>query len=158
MELCGSVPEISRMPADMKVSDFLYYCAKNHGLAPDAAQKQIKKLTEELFMSEFIDNRIKILSKGQTQRVSFAQALIHNPENLILDEPFTGLDPAQIIKFRNYIKDLSKTKSILISTHILSEVSNLCDNAFIMDQGQIFPVKDLSKIEEEFIQITEGNK
>jgi len=154
MEICGYVPEISRLPPDMKVIDFLYYAAKAHKLDMKTAEKRIEKLSKELFMSEFIDKRIKILSKGQQQRVSFAQALIHNPDNLILDEPFSGLDPAQIIKFRNYIKDLGKTKSILISTHILSEVSTLCDKAYIMFKGRLHEVLNLKKIEEEFIKIT----
>ena len=97
---------------------------------------------------------MKILSKGQQQRVSFAQALIHDPPNLVLDEPINGLDPSQIITLRELIKKLSKTKTILISTHILSEVNNLCSKAFIMNQGKIYQVKNLKDIENEFVALT----
>ena len=155
MELCGYVPEISCLPPEMKTIDFLYYAAQIHKIPVQDAARIIEKLTKDLFLTEFLDKRIRVLSKGQQQKVSFAQALIHNPPNLILDEPFTGLDPAQIIKFRNYIKDLGKTKSILISSHILSEVSNLCSQAYIMYKGRLFKVKDLNNIEKEFLEITE---
>ena len=155
MELCGYVPEISSLPPDIKAIDFLYYAAQNHKMCPQQASERIEELSKEFVMEEFLNKKIKILSKGQQQKVSFAQALIHNPPNLILDEPFSGLDPAQIIKFRNFIKDLGKTKSILISSHILSEVSNLCSQAFIMYQGNLYKVKDLKNIEQEFIEITQ---
>lgn len=158
MKLCGYVPEISCLPPDMKTIDFLYYAAQNHKIPVEKAAYIIENLTNDLFLSEFLDKRIKVLSKGQQQKVSFAQALIHNPSNLILDEPFTGLDPAQIIKFRNYIKDLGKTKSVLISSHILSEVTNLCSQAYIMYKGRLFKVNDLNNIEKEFLEITEDKQ
>ena len=158
MELCGYLPEISCLPPDMKVYDFLLYAAACHGINKTQALKQIEKLSKDFSLSEFLYNKIKTLSKGQQQRVSFAQALIHNPPNLILDEPVTGLDPAQIIRLRNYIKDLAKNKAILVSTHILSEVTNLCNKAFIMYRGKIFAVQNIKNIEWEFLQITEENK
>ena len=158
MELCGYVPEILQLPPDMKVIDFLNYAAKAHNLPAEKTKLRIEQLVKDFFMSEYLDKKIKILSKGQQQRVSFAQALIHNPPNLILDEPVTGLDPAQIIKLRNYIKDLSKNKAILVSTHILSEVTSLCNKAFIMYRGKIFAVQNIENIEWEFLQITEEKK
>ena len=154
MELCGYVPEITQLPPDMKVIDFLHYAARCHGLTKEQAEESIKKQVEAFNLSDFLNNKIKILSKGQQQRVSFAQALIHNPPNLVLDEPINGLDPSQIIAFRELIKKLSKTKAILISTHILSEVNNLCSKAFIMHQGKIYPVKNLAEIEKEFVALT----
>lgn len=158
MELCGYVPEISQLPPDMKVLDFLIYAAKAHNIPVEKINSRIDQLVKDFFMSEYLDKKIKILSKGQQQRVSFAQALLHNPPNLILDEPVTGLDPAQIIRLRNYIKDLAKNKAILVSTHILSEVTNLCNKAFIMYRGKIFAVQNIENIEWEFLQITEENK
>ena len=155
MELCGYVPEITKLPPDMKVIDFLNYAAKCHNLSYESAQSRIQKLCEDFELSEFINNLIKNLSKGQQQRVSFAQSLIHDPANLVLDEPINGLDPSQIIILRKYIKEMSKTKSILISTHILSEVNNLCKNAFIMNKGRLYNVKDLANIEQEFLNLTE---
>ena len=154
MELCGYVPEITQLPPDMKVIDFLQYAAKCHELTKEQTEENIKKQVEAFKLSDFLNNKIKILSKGQQQRVSFAQALIHDPPNLVLDEPINGLDPSQIIAFRELIKKLSKTKAILISTHILSEVNNLCSKAFIMHQGKIYPVKKLSDIEKEFVALT----
>ena len=155
MELCGYVPEITQLPPDMKVIDFLNYAAKCHGLTKELAQKSIQKQVDTFNLSDFLNNKIKILSKGQQQRVSFAQALIHDPANLVLDEPINGLDPSQIIAFRSLIKKFSATKAILISTHILSEVNQLCSKAYIMNQGKIYTVKNLDKIEEEFIALTE---
>jgi len=151
MELCGYVPEITALPPDMRVIDFLSYVSKLHKLDQNTAEKRIEKLIKDFELSDFINNRIKILSKGQQQRVSFAQSLIHDPPNLILDEPVNGLDPAQIIAFRKYVKELGKTKAVLISTHILSEVSALCTKAFIVINGKIKPVKDLNNIEQEFM-------
>ena len=156
MELCGYVPEITQLPPDMKVIDFLYYAARCHGLSKEDAEKSIENQIKTFQLSDFLNNKIKILSKGQQQRVSFAQALIHDPPNLVLDEPINGLDPSQIIAFRELIKKLSKTKAILISTHILSEVNNLCLKAFIMHQGKIYPVKNLKDIEKEFVALTKN--
>ena len=154
MELCGYVPEITQLPPDMKVIDFLNYAAKCHGLTKDQAKESIQKQVAAFNLSDFLNNKIKILSKGQQQRVSFAQALIHDPANLVLDEPINGLDPSQIIAFRELIKKLSATKAILISTHILSEVNNICSKAYIMHQGKIYPVKNLANIEKEFVDLT----
>ena len=154
MELCGYVPEITKLPPDMKVIDFLHYAARCHGLSKEQAEESIQKQIEAFTLSDFLNNKIKILSKGQQQRVSFAQALIHDPPNLILDEPINGLDPSQIISLRELIKKLSKIKAILISTHILSEVNNLCSKAYIMHQGKIYPVKNLANIEKEFVELT----
>ena len=154
MELCGYVPEITQLPPDMKVIDFLNYAAKYHGLTKEQAEESIEKQIKAFNLSDFLNNKIKILSKGQQQRVSFAQALIHDPPNLVLDEPINGLDPSQIIAFRELIKKLSKTKAILVSTHILSEVNNICSKAYIMIQGKIYPVKNLGQIEKEFVDLT----
>ena len=158
MELCGYVPEVSCLPPDIKVYDFLLYAAKNHGLNRAQAQKRIDELSKDFSLSDFLHNRIKILSKGQQQRISFAQALLHNPANLILDEPISGLDPAQILTLRKYIKKLAQDKSILISTHILSEVNQLCSTAFIMQRGRLYSVNNLNNIENEFIKITQEVK
>ena len=156
MELCGYVPEISRLPVDMKVIDFLTYAAKVHKLNEQTARQRVTKLCQDFELSDLLDKLIKNLSKGQQQRVSFAQALIHDPPNLILDEPINGLDPSQIIKLRAYIKDLSRNKAILISTHILNEVNKLCGKAFIMHEGKIYSVEKLDKIEEEYLKLTAG--
>ena len=158
MKLCGYVPEITRLPPDMKVIDFLMYAAKCHNLNAETTKERIKTLCNDFQLSDLLNNLIKNLSKGQQQRVSFAQALIHHPPNLILDEPINGLDPSQIIAFRTYIKELSKNKAILISTHILSEVNNLCQNAFIMHKGQLHKVQNLANIENEYLKLTSAEE
>ena len=113
-----------------------------------------------------MNKKIKELSKGYAQRVSFAQALIFNPPNLILDEPFSGLDPAQIIQIRQLILELAEQKSILISTHILQEVHNLCNKVAIMNNGklkifgsenQINSHYNVTNIEEAFLKIVSEN-
>lgn len=88
-----------------------------------------------MFHRKVLYKKIKTLSKGQQQRVSFAQALIFDPPNLILDEPVSGLDPAQIMQMRKLIQKLSKTKAILMSTHILQEVYSLCTKLYIIMKG-----------------------
>ena len=155
MELCGYLPEISSLPPELKVYDFLLYAAASHNLNKAAAQKRIEKLSKDFSLSDFLNNKIKNLSKGQQQRVSFAQALIHDPPNLILDEPVSGLDPAQILTLRKYIKKLGEQKTILVSTHILSEVNQFCSKAYIMQQGVLYNVKNLNNIENEFIKLTQ---
>ena len=100
-------------------------------------KESIEKTVEQCSIEKLLDKKIKNLSKGQQQRVSFAQALVHNPPNLILDEPISGLDPTQIIQMRNLIKKLSKKKAILMSTHILQEVYSLCSELYILNDGKI---------------------
>ena len=137
MEKIGYVPEIPSLPSNMFVLDFLHYAGLTHGLTGDDLSKGTQKVIKECSLEKLLDKKIKTLSKGQQQRVSFAQAIIHNPPNLILDEPISGLDPAQIIQMRELIKKLSKDKAILMSTHILQEVYSLCSSLYIMNNGEI---------------------
>ncbi|WP_038073472.1 ABC transporter ATP-binding protein, partial [Treponema sp. C6A8] len=136
MSLTGYVPEVSNLPPELKVYDFLKYAAKTHGLSDEAVEKALEDVIKKCNLGEVSSKKIKTLSKGFRQRVSLAQALIFNPPNLILDEPITGLDPLQIVELRKDLKELSKTKSILISTHILQEVEELCDNVVVIKNGK----------------------
>lgn len=136
MRLTGYVPEVSNLPPELKVYDFLKYAAKTHGLSDEALDKALEDVIKKCNLGEVSSKKIKTLSKGFRQRVSLAQALIFNPPNLILDEPITGLDPLQIVELRKDLKELSKTKSILISTHILQEVEELCDNVVVIKNGK----------------------
>ena len=105
MEYAGYVPEISILPPDMYVYEFLEYCAKLHSIKD--VKIAVDTVVEKCSLSKVLKQKIKTLSKGYKQRVSFAQAIIHNPPNLILDEPISGLDPAQIIQLRKLIEELS---------------------------------------------------
>lgn len=167
MKLIGYVPEISALPPDMTVKAFLNYAAQVHGLNPEKSQEAILRVQKECNLEALMSKRIKTLSKGQQQRVSFAQALIHNPPNLVLDEPISGLDPAQILQMRTLIQKLSQTKAILMSTHILQEVYSLCSNLYIVSQGtitasgteqQIISQANTKTLEEAFIKLTEGKE
>jgi len=134
-ECTGYVPEVTELPKDMVVFDFLKYAAKVHGLsnAEEGALEVIKKCG----LKEVASKKIGTLSKGYRQRVSFAQGIIHQPENLILDEVMSGLDPNQMKEMEKLILAYAKNHAILISTHILGEVHNLCKNIVIMNKGKI---------------------
>ena len=125
-------------------------------LSASSALQSIKFLVSKLDLESLLTKKIKTLSKGQQQRVSFAQGLIHNPANLILDEPNSGLDPLQIKQLRTFIKELSQTKAILMSTHILSEAVNLTSEIYIIKKGKIVKAKDLQNLENEYLEIMEN--
>lgn len=133
----GYVPENPCLPSDMTVSEFLFFAGKSHRIMEKELENRFQTVAQQCSLENLIDKKIKFLSKGQKQRVSFAQALIFNPQNLILDEPFSGLDPAQIIQIRELIKKLSAEKAVLISTHILSEIASLCSHLYILCGGKI---------------------
>jgi ABC-2 type transport system ATP-binding protein len=165
MKYIGYVPEIPLLPKDMRVLDFLHYAADTHGIAKEKTEEACVLVIKECSLEKLLSKKIKTLSKGQQQRVSFAQAIIHNPPNLILDEPVSGLDPAQILQMRDLIKKLSKTKAVLMSTHILQEVRSLCDNLYIMSNGkitasgsedEIINQAGMKSLEEAFIKLTQG--
>lgn len=165
MKYTGYVPEIPLLPKDMRVLDFLRYAADTHGIPKDKTEEACELVIKECSLEKLLSKKIKTLSKGQQQRVSFAQAIIHNPPNLILDEPISGLDPAQILQMRDLIKKLAKTKAILMSTHILQEVRSLCDSLYIMSNGkitasgteeEITKKAETKSLEEAFIKLTQG--
>lgn len=125
----------------------------------------IKKVIKDFSLEDVLTQKISTLSKGYSQRVSFASSLIHEPEILILDEPSSGLDPNQIIETRKIIKKLSKIKTILFSTHIMSEAENLCDDVVILQngklitQGSVEEIKKKSKaknLEDAYINLTKN--
>ena len=164
-DFIGYVPEQSVLPPEMKVIEFLRYAGELHRLSGDKLTASIEAVVEKCSLGDVLDKKIKKLSKGYQQRVSFAQAVIHNPPNLILDEAITGLDPAQILQMREIIINLSKTCSILMSTHILQEVRSLCDSLYIMSNGKITASgteEEITKkagtksLEEAFIKLTQG--
>ena len=134
----GYLPENNPLYYDMYVKEFLEFALKIHHseLAIDS-NKRIKETIDLVGLNIEQHKKIGQLSKGYKQRVGLAQALIHNPEILILDEPTTGLDPNQLAEIRNLIKELGKEKTIIFSTHIMQEVQAVCDNVIIINKGKI---------------------
>lgn len=166
-ELIGYVPEKSILPPDMYVLDFLKYSASLHGLTGESQNSAVQNVINECSIKDIIHKKIKTLSKGYLQRVSFAQAIIHNPPNLILDEPVSGLDPAQIIQMRKLIQKMAQTKSVLMSTHLLQEVYSLCTDIYIISHGklvccgtekEILSQTKCKNLEESFMKLTAGSE
>jgi len=135
--LIGYLPEAAPSYPDMTVEGFLAFAAEMRGLSGDAKRRAIGRVVDLCFLSSVLAQSIDTLSKGYRHRTCLAQALIHDPEVLILDEPTDGLDPNQKYEVRNLIRELSKSKAIIFSTHILEEVDAACTRAIIIDRGRV---------------------
>jgi len=149
----GYLPEHNPLYLDMYVHEFLHFCGKVYGLSGKKLQSKVKNIIAQCGLNKEQNKLIGALSKGYRQRVGLAQALLHNPSVLILDEPTTGLDPNQIVEIRELIKSISKDKTVLLSTHIMQEVQALCHRAIIIKEGQIVAnqsVEALTTDEEQF--------
>lgn len=133
----GYMPENVPLYMDMRVREYLSYRAQLKGLTGKAARQNIWEAMELCDLINVRRKMIKTLSKGYRQRVGLADALIHQPELLVLDEPTNGLDPNQIRSIRNLIRRLGEKHTILLSTHILHEVEMTCDHVIIVDEGRI---------------------
>ncbi len=133
----GYLAENNPLYDDMKVYEFLIFIAKLRGIKKEKIAKKIKEIKEVCGLKEVLNREIGELSKGYRQRVGLAQSMIGNPEILILDEPTTGLDPNQIIEIRELIKKIGRKKTVIFSTHILSEVKEICDRIIIINKGKI---------------------
>ncbi|NLL35146.1 MAG: ATP-binding cassette domain-containing protein [Clostridiales bacterium] len=133
----GYLPEHPPLYLDMKVSEYLDFVYELKRADTPNRNDHISEICELVGISEVYNRVCKNLSKGYRQRVGLAQALIGNPEVLILDEPTVGLDPRQIVEIRNVIKELGKRRTIILSTHILSEVEQICERVLVIDKGII---------------------
>jgi len=133
----GYLPENNPLYLDMPVVDYLKFSAKLQGIKPENIENRVREMVKLTGLNKEKHKLIGELSKGYRQRVGLAQALIHDPEILILDEPTTGLDPNQIIEIRELIKKLGKEKTVILSTHILPEVEATCDRILIINKGKI---------------------
>ncbi len=143
----GYLPEIPPVYPDMRVREYLSFCAGLKRIRSSERRDEIARVTKLLKIEDVQDKLIKNLSKGYKQRVGFAQALLGNPKFLILDEPTVGLDPNQVIEVRNIIKDLKKEHSVIFSSHILSEVSAVCDRVVIINKGDIKAIDTIENLE-----------
>ncbi|MGY3802624.1 ABC transporter ATP-binding protein [Pigmentibacter ruber] len=136
-EQVGYLPDNPPLYKDMKVKDFVTYVAKIRGISPKIRKSEVDRVIEECDVSDVANRIIGNLSKGYRQRVALCSALVHKPNVLILDEPTEGLDPNQILHIRKLIKKLAKERTVILSSHILSEVQATCDEVIIINQGHI---------------------
>jgi len=133
----GYLPDEPPLYNDMRVEEFISYAAKLHKVLHSNLSEKVEKVINQLSLSEVRTRLVGNLSKGYKQRVALAQALVHEPEILVLDEPTEGLDPNQIVQIRELIRSLAGKHTILLSSHILSEVENTCDHIIIIHQGKV---------------------
>lgn len=133
----GYLPEMPPLYQDMTVKEYLEFSAELKKIAKNERAGQIEKVMEKTFITDMQNRLIKNLSKGYKQRVGLAMAMLGDPEIIILDEPTVGLDPKQIIEIRELIRELKKEHTVILSSHILSEVAEVCDKLIIIAHGRI---------------------
>ena len=150
-EYIGYLPEGAPAYSDMIVSDFLLFIGKMRGLSDKRLSNRLEEMADQINLKEMWDRPVETLSKGFKRRVGIAQALIHDPDILILDEPTDGLDPNQKHEMRNLIKKISKNKAIVISTHILEEVEAVCSRAIIIANGKLLANDTPQNLENKFL-------
>jgi ABC-2 type transport system ATP-binding protein len=142
----GYLPEHNPLYLDMFVHEFLEFAGRVHGLKGAFLRKRIGEMVDMCGIEPEQNKKLEALSKGYRQRVGLAQALLHEPKVLILDEPTTGLDPNQLVEIRQLIKSISSDKTVIFSTHIMQEVEALCDRVLVINQGQLVADDSLSSI------------
>lgn len=143
----GYLPEIPPLYPEMRVSEYLIFVAGIKGVHGKKAKQQVEKAMERLKLTDVSNRVIRNLSKGYRQRVGFAQALLGEPKILILDEPTVGLDPTQVMEVRQLIQDLKRDHTIIFSSHILAEVSAVCERVVIINKGEIKAIDTIENLE-----------
>ncbi len=143
----GFLPEIPPVYTDMKVGEYLMFVAGLRGVPASERRSHIERVMRRLNIEDMSKRLIGNLSKGYRQRVGFAQALIGDPKIIILDEPTVGLDPSQLAEVRNLIIDLKRDHSVILSSHILSEISAVCDRIVIINHGEIQAIDTIANLE-----------
>lgn len=133
----GYLPEHAPLYEDMKVGEYLEFVGKMQGIDKDKLKERVSYVFQKCGLVGKENDEISTLSKGYRQRVGIAQALIHNPKIVILDEPTTGLDPNQRIEIRSLIQEIGKSKTVVLSSHVLSEVQSTCSRIIILNKGKI---------------------
>ena len=133
----GFLPQQPPLYTDLTVGEYLRHAALLRLVEPDKVDEAVDVALEKCSITHFRDRLIKNLSGGYQQRVGIAQAIVHNPQFVVLDEPTNGLDPNQIVDIRNLIRDIAKHHAVLLSTHILSEVQAICDNIYMIESGKL---------------------
>ena len=154
----GYLPEQPPLYPEMTVAEYLDFAAELKGVKKADRSAQVQSAARRTGLEDVLPRLIRGLSKGYRQRVGVAQALLGSPQLIILDEPTVGLDPAQVIELRRLIRELGRTHTVILSSHILSEVKAVCDKALILSQGHLASVVDLAAeerdLEELFLELT----
>ncbi len=145
-KITGYLPEHNPLYLDMYVHEYLLFAGKLSGIPGFRLKQRVAEIVELCGIDDEQSKKLEALSKGYRQRVGLAQSLLHDPEVLILDEPTSGLDPNQIIAIRKLIKDVSRDKTVLFSTHIMQEVQALCNRVVIINKGRIVADDQLSEL------------
>ena len=143
----GYMPENTPLYQELTVKEFIDYMAELKGLKRQERKQQVQKLITDLGLADVENKLIRNISRGYKQRVSLSGALIGNPDILILDEPTVGLDPKQVIEIRNLIKSLRKNHTVFISSHILSEISQMCQKVIIINKGKVVAIDTPNNLE-----------
>ena len=159
----GYLPETPPLYPEMTVEEYLRFAAALKGVRRAERKAQVEKAARRTGLTGVMPRLIRNLSKGYRQRVGIAQALLGSPQVIILDEPTVGLDPAQVIEMRRLIQELGKSHTVILSSHILSEVQAVCTRILILSHGQLAACGDLasltaghSSLEEVFLELTGG--
>ncbi len=153
----GFLPENPPVYTDMTVTDYLRFSGELRGMSKLQVKKRLPEVLEITDLTDVSNDLIGTLSHGYRQRVGVAQAIVHQPKFLILDEPTRGLDPVQIVEMRNLIHDLKQNHTVLISSHILTEISQTCDRLLVLGKGELLGVgteAELGNVKGEIRQIT----
>jgi ABC-2 type transport system ATP-binding protein len=146
-QLIGYLPELPPLYEDMTPAEFLAFVAEAKGVDPERVARQVREVMESTDITDMKDRLIRNLSKGCRQRVGIAQAILGNPEIIILDEPTVGLDPKQLVEIRGLIRRLGESRTVIVSSHILAEVSELCDELLVISDGRLVAQGALSELE-----------
>lgn len=147
----GYLPEHNPLYLDLYVREYLGFCASVYG----SPRERVAAVVEQTGLAPEAGKKIGQLSKGYRQRVGLAAALLHDPDVLILDEPTTGLDPNQLLEIRKLIRDISREKTILLSTHIMKEVEAVCDRVLIINKGRLVADTTLGELRKDEMQVIE---
>jgi ABC-2 type transport system ATP-binding protein len=145
--MVGYLPEHNPLYLDMYVHEYLEFVASIYGLKGKQAKARIQEMVELCGLTLEQGKKIGALSKGYRQRVGLAQALVHDPQVLILDEPTTGLDPNQIVEIRSLIRRIGQDKTVIFSTHIMQEVTAICDRVVIINRGKLVANSDVASLQ-----------
>jgi ABC-2 type transport system ATP-binding protein len=163
--LCGYVPEAGALYRDMRVDRFLRFWAQLRGVARDARRDRVERVITQAGLRGVEHQLVGALSRGYRQRVALAQALVQDPPLLVLDEPTPGLDPEQVVETRKLIGRLAKTRTVLLSSHLLNEVTQLCRRVVVLDHGRVLAVDDIAaltdgtrsgSLEEAYLKLVRG--